>query len=159
MEHKKNGFSLVELLIVLGIIGLLMVIGVILLGTARERARDAKRLSDMQFIKQAMEDFYYNNNKYPQAPTPVTLGDVGSKVICSGTPNGFAETRSACGTGTVYLDPIPTPPEPKPAQLSGYIYTATNPTATYTLDAALEGAVNGLSGKIEITPGGLIMKQ
>lgn len=157
--HKQNGFTLIELLLVLGIIGLLMVIGAILLGTARERTRDSQRLSDLQYIKQALEDYYYNNNKYPQAPTPVMLGTAGYRVICSGTANGFAETRSACGAGTVYLDPIPLPPEPEPAQAPGYVYTAPNPTATYSLDAALEGAVNGLEGKIQITPGGLIMKQ
>ena len=158
-KQKPNGFTLIELLLVLGIIGLLMVVGAILLGTARERARDTQRLSDVQYIKQALEDYYYNNNKYPQAPTPVLLGTPGYKVICAGTANGFAETRSACGSGTVYLDPIPTPPEPQPVQSTGYIYTAPNPVATYALDAALEGAVNGLSGKIQVTPGGLIMKQ
>lgn len=156
---QKNGFTVIELLIVLGIIGLLVLVGSVLLGTARERSRDSKRLSDLDITRRALEDYYHNNNRYPQAPTPKLLGSDGYKVICSGTPTGFAETRSACGNATVFLDPIPTPPEPQPAQLSGYTYTSVSPNSTYAIDAALEGAVNGLQGRIQVSPGGLQLKQ
>lgn len=158
-EHKPNGFTVLELLIVLAAVGLLILLGSILLGTARERARDAKRLSDLDVTRRALEEYFHNNNRYPQAPTPIQLGSEGYKVICAGTPSGFAETRSACGSSSVYLDPVPAPPEPQPEQLQGYHYTSINPNNTYTIDAALEGAINGLQGRVQITPGGMQLKQ
>lgn len=156
---KPNGFTVLELLIVLAIVGLLILVGSVLLGTARERSRDSKRLSDLDVTRRALEDYFHNNNRYPQAPTPMVLGTAGYKVICSGTPTGFAETRTACGNATVYLDPIPTPPEPEPAQLSGYRYTSVSPNSTYSIDAALEGTLNGLQGRIQISPAGLQLQQ
>jgi type II secretory pathway pseudopilin PulG len=53
---QKNGFTVIELLIVLGFVGLLILVGSVLLGTARERSRDSKRLSDLDITRRAMED-------------------------------------------------------------------------------------------------------
>ncbi len=49
MKNQK-GFTLIELLVVIAIIGLLSTIAVVAMNSARAKARDAKRLSD---IKQA----------------------------------------------------------------------------------------------------------
>ncbi len=155
---QPNGFTLLELLIVIGALILLVVLGVVLLGTARERERDAKRLSDIDGIRHALDEYFYNNNRYPQAPTPVSLGMPGFRVICAGTSTGFADTRSDCGNANVYLDQISLPPEPQPAQASGYQYTSPNPNSSYTIDAALEGALNGLQGKVQISPAGMQLK-
>lgn len=157
-NQRPNGFTLLELLIVIGVIALLVVLGVILLGTSRERMRDAKRLSDLDTVRHALDEYFYNNNRYPQAPTPVNLGTMGYRVICAGTPSGFAETRTACGNGAIYLDPVPAPPEPAPAQEPNYVYTSPNPNTSYTIGAALEGALNGLQGRVEISPGGMQLK-
>lgn len=151
---NQRGFTLIELLIAIGAIGLLMVIGVIVLGTARERARDATRLADLAYIRGALEQHYYNNNKYPAAPTPVPLGTQGYRVICAGTSNGFADTPAQC-TGTVYADRVNPPPEPQPEAVPGYFYSSPGPT-TYLIETALEGAVEGLKGKIEISPAGIL---
>ncbi len=159
ISHKPNGFTILELLIVLAAVGILILIGSALLGTARERSRDSKRLSDLDITRRALEDYFHNNNRYPQAPTPILFGTAGYKVICSGTPTGFAETRSGCGGGTVYLDPIPMPPEPQPAQFVGYSYTSVAPNSQYVIEAALEGAINGLQGRIQVSPAGLLLKQ
>ncbi len=155
---SQHSVTLLELLIVIGIIAILMTVGVILLGTARERSRDAQRYSDLSTIQGALERYFINNNRYPQAPAPVVLGTPGYTVLCSGTATGFADTRTACGNGTIYLDPIPVPPEPQPAQQPGYTYTSSSPNTTYTIDAALEGSLNGLQGKIQVTPSGLELK-
>lgn len=155
-DHKnKNGFTVLELLIVIGIIGVLMIVGVVLLGTARERARDAKRIADLNVLKTHLEEYFFNNNKYPQAPAPIQLGTQGYKVLCAGTDSGFAETRSACGATTVYLEGITPPPDPQPAQAQGYVYVSAPPFTTYTITAGLEGAFNGLAGKVQVSPAGL----
>ena len=48
MHTKQEGFTLIELLVVIAIIGLLSTMAVVSLNSARAKARDAKRLSDVK---------------------------------------------------------------------------------------------------------------
>jgi prepilin-type N-terminal cleavage/methylation domain-containing protein len=59
------GFTLVELLVVISIIGVLS--GVILanLNTTRSKSRDAKRVSDIKNIQIALEVYFDVNRKFP----------------------------------------------------------------------------------------------
>ncbi|MFA4873115.1 MAG: type II secretion system protein [Patescibacteria group bacterium] len=60
MRHK--GFTLIELLVVTGIIGLLATLAVVALNNARQKARDTKRLVDINAIRKAMA-FKFDNNE------------------------------------------------------------------------------------------------
>ncbi len=70
-NKKQKGFTLLELLVVIGIIGLLASIIVVNLTGARRRARDTKRVADVRNIQTANEDYYGKYGKYP-----VTLADL-----------------------------------------------------------------------------------
>ena len=52
--RKTKGFTLVELLVVIAIIGLLSTLAIISLGGIREKARDTKRVNDMQAAQKAI---------------------------------------------------------------------------------------------------------
>lgn len=60
-----RGFTLIELLVVIAIIGLMSTIAVVSLNSARERARDAKRLSDIAQIQKVLEIYYDTYGRYP----------------------------------------------------------------------------------------------
>ncbi|MDP2696005.1 MAG: prepilin-type N-terminal cleavage/methylation domain-containing protein [bacterium] len=71
MSIKKHfrlsrGFTLVELLVVIAIIGILATLLLLQLGVARSRARDAKRIADVNQIRTAAELYYDDNGMYPQ---------------------------------------------------------------------------------------------
>ena len=74
-RRSLTGFTLIELLVVISIIGTLATLVLIQLGTARGRARDAKRISDVNQLRSAVELYYEDNNgKYPDEITPAELG-------------------------------------------------------------------------------------
>ena len=63
MKHK--GFTLIELLVVVAIIGILATVVLASLGSARSKARDARREADIRTIQTALEIYYIDNGVYP----------------------------------------------------------------------------------------------
>lgn len=62
---KTLGFTLIELLVVIAIIGMLSSIALASLNTARSKARDAQRFSDMHQISLALELYRLQYGSYP----------------------------------------------------------------------------------------------
>lgn len=117
-----KGFTLIELMVVIAIIGVLASIVMVSLATARAKGRDARRVSDMKNIQLALEQYYNDNLKYPS-----TLGTL--------APN--------------YINNIPTDPSGSSYKNSGnYYYVAanaagstnctSNPASMYHMAAVLE---------------------
>ena len=113
MNTTHKGFTLVELLVVVAIIGILATIVLSSLSSARERARDARRLSDIATIQNALE-MYANDNGgvYP------TTSWQGSHTAT------WANLESILGT-TLPVDPIntSTDTDPRSASTGNYVYS------------------------------------
>lgn len=62
---KQKGFTLIELLVVIAIIGILATIVMVSLNTARSKARDARRVSDVRQIQLALQMYYDSAGAYP----------------------------------------------------------------------------------------------
>ena len=62
---KHLGFTLLEILIVIGIIGILIGIGTVSYSTAQRKARDAKRKQDLKAVQNCLEQYYSVNQRYP----------------------------------------------------------------------------------------------
>ncbi len=67
LKSDKNGFTLIELLVVIAIIGTLSGMVLVAMTGVRERARDARRVSDIYQIRKALELYYAENAIYPNA--------------------------------------------------------------------------------------------
>lgn len=143
---KAKGFTLIELLVVIAIIGLLSTLAVVALNNARQKSRDAKRVSDVKQISTALELYFADNNGYPTAATAITLG--GTSSDCLDGTNGFSGTCS----GTVYMGVVPSNLTPGG---TAYTYTSAN-GSTYSITFTLEGPTGGLTaGLITATPSGM----
>lgn len=62
---NKSGFTLIELLVVITVIGILATLIIANFSSARSRARDTRRKSDLQQIKAALRLYYNDYQAYP----------------------------------------------------------------------------------------------
>ena len=94
MEKTKSGFTIVELLIVIVVIGILAAITIVAFNGIQGRARDSQRVQDMNSIIKALEVYKIQNGNYPAAV---------------GTPNaGGWEVSTNGTTATTFLNALKT---------------------------------------------------
>ena len=65
LKTSRKGFTLVEILVVVSIIGLLSSIVLVGLGSFRARGRDARRVADLRETQNALELYYGKFGGYP----------------------------------------------------------------------------------------------
>ena len=65
MQKSKSGFTLVELLVVMVVIGILATITIVAYNGIQGRARDDRRRTDIANITKALELYYQDNGAYP----------------------------------------------------------------------------------------------
>jgi len=73
---KNKGFTLLELLVVIGIIAVLVSLATVAYSGAQRKSRDSRRQSDMRSVQGALE-VYYSENTYVY---PITCSDAGDYV-------------------------------------------------------------------------------
>jgi len=123
--HKNKAFTLLELLVVIGIIGVLLAFVTVGFSSAQKQGRDSRRKQDLASIQNAMEQYYAANNfVYPK------------------TTNCTSPTCTAIATyftgGSVPRDPLSTAQE--------YAFTVNALGTSYSVTATLEkGGVASVS--------------
>ena len=93
-NQTKRGFTLIELLVVIAIIGVLASVVLASLNSARTKARDSRRASDINQLKLALELYYDDENQYPPH-------DSGTRVASS-----LTELTAARHMPSLPLDPV-----------------------------------------------------
>jgi len=146
--RRKNkaifGFTLIEVLLVIVIIGILATFATTMLFSARDRATDVRRISDIRQIQHALDIFAEENGGYP---TDAEFTPGGSLVSRNGTE--------------VYMQKIPQNPTP---YIGGtcpdeYTYVQGSGGQSYTLTYCLAGKVSDLQAGECIARPGIICTQ
>lgn len=123
--NKKNGFTLIELIVVVTIIAVLTVVGVVSYSGTSKKARDSRRMADLEKIRIALELYRQGlGSTYPANIDSLVTKD--------------------------YMQSIPTDPK---SIGESYVYTQTNSGYKYTIKATVEdlGATNIAGGYYQVT--------
>jgi len=116
---KQHGFTLIELMIVIGIIAVLATLGITNFSAATRKARDGVRKSDLSALSQAFVLYRSDNGQYPASN------------------NGIVPTAGIVPT---YIRAIPLDPFSNSTQTINYSYAtdSVNNPHQFTLCAQLE---------------------
>ena len=103
-KQKSEGFTLVELLIVVAIIGIIAGIAIPNLLVALDRSKQKRTMADMRSIGSAVEAYAVDNSTYPVAVDAATLALQISPAQIKAMPeaDGWNNTYVVTATATNY---------------------------------------------------------
>lgn len=162
----RNGFTLIELLVVMAIIALLSSVVLATLATARSKARDSRRVADIQQLMTALELYNDANGHYPGstscgATVPRTDWCNSAESLAAGH---WIRDNGAQGVLSPYIPKDPIDPTAKgigagtwPVVPGVYFYYSTpvmSATGVYVIVFKVENSPNPLEASGGVTPCG-----
>ena len=112
---KQQGFTIVELLIVIVIIGILATIGFVSFSSAQNKAKKSKATATVAQVKSKLGEYFADNNYYPSTKAEVTTYL---------TANGGASTAAEYGDAAYTYAGTPSTCTVAAKDCTGYTLTA-----------------------------------
>ena len=120
-KNKQAGFTIVELLIVIVVIGILAAITIVAFNGIQQRARDVARTSDIVAVQKALEIYRVDKGYYP------TVGTDNS---------GYDLSTLATALVPTYIAKIPS--EPKSGSMNYQYVRGTEASSSYGIRISYE---------------------
>jgi len=154
--NKNKGFTLIELMVVVSIIGFLATASLVVFNSARIKSRDAQRIANLKQIQTAVEMYYNEYGYYPKHDGGISQYGY-----------AFSDWGSHCGGWwcnletllVPYISPLPRDPKGESQLLNYYYYRTHGDGKSYGLGIRLERSNssslsdNGcLNGDYEVGP-------
>jgi prepilin-type N-terminal cleavage/methylation domain-containing protein len=145
LKKRDKGFTIVELLIVIVVIGILALLVITTYSGIQAKARNAKRESDIKALQTQIEAFFSQNGYYPSNTDMNSQAWLATNMK-SLDQEALIDPSSATNSKTLATAPA--------AKVYSYAVTDSNGNsceaqdtncAKYTLTATYEGTVNGSS--------------
>lgn len=143
LKKREQGFTIIELLIVIIVIGILAALVITTYNGIQQKARNTERQTDINAIRSQVEAYYAQNGKYPSLDQmneangntnwrSTNLKGLDKEALKD--PSGSTYTLATSAAADVYAY-APTP--------SGCDNGTGGDCTGYTLTATYEGSVNG----------------
>lgn len=101
--HSRQGFTLIEILVAISIVAVVMGAIITSAVAVRRSGRDAQRQSDLRSLQSALQNYYADQNFYPNSPASNNIS-TGYTSITNCT------SRTSCTVSQTYLSLTPTDP-------------------------------------------------
>lgn len=98
-SNKEKGFTLIELMIVVAIIGILASIAIPQFASYRVKAFNAAGQADLHSAQSTFELFFTDNSKYPNAVAPAVPA-AGAVTLSDGTNSATLNVSNGVGFGS-----------------------------------------------------------
>jgi type IV pilus assembly protein PilA len=143
LKKRDQGFTIVELLIVIVVIGILALLVITTYSGIQAKARNSKRQTDVQSIQTQVEAFFSENGYYPSRTDMNDNAFLSAKLKSLDT-GALVDPSNPTKSQTLVAAPV----------AKSYAYAVTDSSgnscetddttcAKYTLTATYEGSVNG----------------
>jgi len=107
ITKAREGFTIIELLIVIAIIAILAGLVLNNFQGAQAKARDTQRVTDINNVHSKLEEFYNDNNAYPQTFSAATFAGIDAQSLVD--PDGTAIVINAAVADEAAADAVANP--------------------------------------------------